>query len=136
MTSAEYRIHEDLNLIEVCYEGIVEIADVESYVEEVLKRRILTEGMVEYVDLSRVTDLKGDYPAACGLTDMLLPWISQGWRGSVFFTPRDQLFGMVRMLDASLAGAQQTPTVALIARRQATPLCHVRQLLLDHEQGA
>jgi len=135
MSGADYRVHEDLNLIEVSYEGVVEVADVESYITEVLKRGLLTEGTVEYVDLSRVTDLKGDYQTASVLKDLLLQWISQGWRGSVFFTPRDHLFGMIRMLDASLAGVQENPTVAMIPRRQATPLSHVRGLLADHEQG-
>ena len=80
MSSFDYHVHTDLNLIEVHPSGVVQISDIRSYAQEVLSLDIVTEGTIEYYDLSEMTILKGGYESARGLTDLLSKWISRGWR--------------------------------------------------------
>ena len=68
MSNFDYHVHTDLNLIEVHPSGVVQISDIAAYAQEVLSLDILTEGTVEYFDLSEMTNLNADYESACTLT--------------------------------------------------------------------
>ena len=48
MSSFDYHLHTDLNLIEVRPAGVVQISDIVSYAEEALSLDIITEGTIEY----------------------------------------------------------------------------------------
>ena len=136
MSNLEYRVHTDLNLIEVHPSGAVQISDIVSYAREVLSLDIITEGTIEYYDLSEMTDLNADYQSAHGLTGLLGRWISHGWKGSVFFTPQEYQFGMIRMMGAIVESIQEAPEVVMIPRREPTELGEVRDLIAEARQSS
>lgn len=129
MSSLDYHVHPDLNLIEVHPSGVVQISDIASYAREALSLDILNEGTVEYYDLSEMTDLDADYQSALGLTGLLQEWISRGWQGSVFYTPREIQFGMIRMMGAVVDSIQNESHVVMIPRREPSALSDVRNLV-------
>ncbi len=134
MSSFDYHIHADLNLIEVRPTGVVEISDIMSYAQEALSLDIVTEGTIEYYDPSKVTDISGDYTSAMRLTGLFRKWFSCGWQGGVFFAPQDHQFGMIRMISAIAEGVQGAPAPMLIPRREPTALGEVRDFLAENRQ--
>ncbi len=134
MSSFDYHVHTDLNLIEVHPFGVVQISDIRSYAQEVLSLDIVTEGTIEYYDLSEMTILKGGYESARGLTGLLSKWISRGWQGSVFFTPQEYQFGFIRMMGAIVENIEDEPPVVMIPRREPTALGEVRDLIAERRQ--
>ena len=136
MGTLDYHVHADLNLIEVRPFGMVNVADVASYAQELLSRDVITEGTIEYYDLSKMTNLDGDYQSAYGLTGLLREWISRGWHGSVFFTPREFQFGMIRMMGAILEGIQASPAVVMIPRREPVTLPEARKLIDERRRSS
>ena len=136
MSSFNFHVHTDLNLIEVHPSGVVQISDIVSYAKEALSLDIVTEGTIEYYDLSEMTNLNGDYKSARGLTGLFLEWISRGWHGSVFFTPQDYQFGMIRMMGAIVESIQDVPAVVMIPRREPAALGEARELIAECKQIA
>jgi hypothetical protein len=134
MSSFHYYVHTDLNLIEVHPSGVVQISDIVSYAQEALSLDIVTEGTIEYYDLSEMTNLCADYESARGLTGILRKWISRGWQGSVFFTPQEYQFGIIRMMGAIVENIQDTPAVVMIPRREPIALGEVRDLIAECRQ--
>jgi hypothetical protein len=134
MGSIDYHFHTDLNLIEVQPSGVVQASDIVSYAQEALSLDIVTEGTIEYHDLSGMSHFNGDYESARGLTGLLLEWISRGWQGSIFFAPRDQQFGMIRMMGTILKNIQDTPAAVMVPRREPTALGEVRDLIAEYRQ--
>jgi hypothetical protein len=134
MSSFHYYVHTDLNLIEVHPSGVVQISDIVSYAQEALSLDIVTEGTIEYYDLSEMTNLCADYESARGLTGILREWISRGWQGSVFFTPQEYQFGIIRMMGAIVENIQDTPAVVMIPRREPIALGEVRDLIAECRQ--
>ena len=113
---------------------MVQISDIASYVEEALSLGVATEGTVEYYDLSEMTNLNADYQSARGLTGLLQEWLSRGWQGSLFFTPQEYQFGMIRMMGAIVESIQDAPAVVMIPRREPTALGEVRDFIAEHRQ--
>jgi hypothetical protein len=136
MSSFDYHVHTDLNLIEVHPLGAVQISDIRSYAQEVLSLDIVNEGTIEYYDLSETTNLKGGYESARGLSGLLQEWISRGWQGSVFFTSEEYQFGFIRMMGAIVENIQEEPPVVMIPRREPTALGEVRDLIAECRQDA
>ncbi len=134
MSSFDYHVHTDLNLIEVHPSGVVQISDIRSYAQEALSLDIVTEGTIEYYDLSEMTNLNVDYQSAYGLTRLLSKWLARGWQGSVFFTPQEYQFGFIRMMGAIVENIQDEPPVVMIPRREPTALGEVRDLIAEHRQ--
>ena len=134
MSGFDYHVHTDLNIIEVNPSGVVQIYDIMSYAEEILSLDILTEGTIEYYDLSEMTKLNVNYELARGLTGLLRKWISRGWQGSVFFTPRGYQFAMIRMFGAIVENIQAETAVVMIPRREPTALGEVRDLIAERRQ--
>ena len=79
MNVYDYHVHTDLNLIEVRAAGVVQVSDILSYSKEVLSLDIVTEGTVEYYDLSEMTNLNLDYNSAHALNEELEQWLLRGW---------------------------------------------------------
>ena len=134
MSKFDYHVHTDLNLIEVRPVGVVQISDIISYANEALSLDIVTAGTIEYYDLSEMTDLNGHYISALRLTGLLQEWLARGWEGSVFFTPREFQFGMIRMIGAIAKGIRGAPAAVMIPRREPTALAEVRNLIAEHKQ--
>jgi hypothetical protein len=134
MSGFDYSVHTDLNLIEVRPSGVVHLADILSYAQEVLSLGVVTEGTIECYDLSEMTNLSLDYQSARALTEALREWLSRGWQGSVFFTPQDHQFGMIRMIGAVVESIEGAPGGMMIPRREPTPLGEVRNLIAEHRQ--
>lgn len=130
--SLDYCFHEELNLIEVHPVGVVKIPDIATYAQEILARDLLTEGTIEYYDLSGMTNLEGNFSDAFGLSGLIRNWISRGWHGSVFFTPSQYQFGMIRMMGSIAENVLAAPSVAMIPRREPTALGDVRAVIADH----
>ncbi len=134
MSNFDYHVHTDLNLIEVRPAGVVQISDIASYAQEALSLDLITEGTIEYYDLSEMTNLNADYNSVHGLTGLLAKWASLGWQGSVFFTPQEYQFGMIRMMGAVLESIQEAPAVVMIPRREQIALGEVRDLIAEFTQ--
>ena len=134
MSSFDYHFHTDLNVIEVRPAGVVEISDIVSYAEEVLSLDLINEGTIEYYDLSEMTDLNGSYKSMLGLTGLLREWVSRGWQGSVFFTPQEYQFGMIRMIGAVVDRIPSQSAVPMIPRRQPLALGEVRELIEERRR--
>ena len=78
MSSFDYHVHTDLNLIEVHPSGVVQISDIRSYAQEALSLNIVTEATIEYYDLSEMTNLNLDYNSAHELAETLQECLSSG----------------------------------------------------------
>jgi hypothetical protein len=131
MSDFDYHVHTDLNLIEVHPSGVVQVSDIVSYAQQVLSLDFLKKGTIEYYDLSEMTSLDTDYKSVRGLAALLEEWISHGWQGSVFSTPRESQFGMIRMIGGILESIQDAPAVVMIPRREPTALGEVRDLISE-----
>jgi hypothetical protein len=129
MSNLDYHVHTELNLIEIRPTGEVKVEDILSYAHEVLSRDILTEGTIEYYDLSGMTNLRADYESAWGLSGALQEWVSSGWHGSVFYTPEPYQFGMIRMMGAILESIQDAPDVLMIPSHEPLALEQVRSII-------
>ena len=134
MSSFKYNFHTDLNLIEVHPSGNVQISDILSYAQETLSLDLVTKGTIEYYDLSEMTNLNADYNSLQRLAGLFEKWISLGWQGSVFFTPQEYQFGMIRMMGTFLESIQDAPAVVMIPRREPTALGEVRDLIAEVTQ--
>ena len=134
MSDLDYHVHLDLNLIEVRPAGVVQISDILSYSKEVLSLGIVTEGTIEYYDLSEMTNLNLDYNSAYALTESLQEWLSYGWQGSVYYTPQDYQFGMIRMIGTVVESIQGAPDRIMIPRREPIALGDVRDFIAESRQ--
>ena len=109
----------------------VKISDILSYSKEMLSLDIVTEGTLEYYDLSEMTNLDLDYKSAYALNGELQKWLSRGWQGSVFFTPQTYQYGMIRMIGAVMGSIQGAPSGMMIPRREPIALDEVRDLITE-----
>ncbi len=134
MSDFDYHFHTELNLIEVHPAGVVQLSDILSYFEEVLSLDLVTEGMIEYVDLSKMTNFSLDYQAANGLTKVLEKWLARGWQGSVFFTPQEYQFGTVRMIGTIAESLEGALGGMMIPSREPISLDEVRDLIAQRRQ--
>lgn len=134
MSSFDYCVHSDLNLIELHPRGVVEISHILSYAQEALSLDVVTEGTIEYYDLSEMANLKLDYRSASALTKTLEEWLSRGWEGSVYYAPRDYQFGMIRMIGVVADFTEGAPTRTMIPSRRPIALSDVRQYIAEHRQ--
>ncbi len=134
MSDFDYHVHIDLNLIEVRPTGVVQISDILSYSKEVLSLDIVTEGTIEYYDLSEMKNLNVDYKSAYAFTGALQEWLSRGWQGSVYFTPQEYQFGMIRMIGAVVECIQGVPDRIMIPRREPISLGEVRDFIAECRQ--
>ena len=134
MSAFDYHVHTDLNLIEVHPSKVVQISDIVSYALEIVSLDHLTEGTLEYYDLSEVTELNLDIESAAGLIGILRRWISRGWQGSVFFTPQEFQFRLIWMMGEIVESIQRTPDVVMIPRREPTALGEVRAFIAECRQ--
>ena len=129
MSGFDYHVHTDLNLIEVHPAGVVQITDILSYSKEMLSLDIVTDGTVEYYDLSEMTNLNLDYKSACTLNGELQRWLSCGWQGSLYFTPQAYQYGMIRMIGAVVESIEGAPEGMMIPRREPIALDEVRDFI-------
>ena len=134
MNRFDYRFHADLNLLEVRPAGVVHVTDILAYATEALSQGLVREGTVEYYDLSGMTNFGLDYESACALTEKLQEWLAHGWHGSVFFTPQDYQFGIIRMIGAVAGSIDGAPEGMMIPRREPVPLDKVRHLVSEHRE--
>jgi hypothetical protein len=134
MSDFDYHFHTELNLIEVHPAGVVQLSDILSYSEEILSLDLVTEGMIEYIDLSEMTNFSLDYQSAKGLTKVLGKWLALGWLGSVFFTPQEYQFGTVRMIGTITESLEGGFGGMMIPRRESTSLEEVRDLVIQHRR--
>lgn len=135
MSSFDYKVHADLNLIEAWPAGEVQLSDILSYAQEVLSLGLVTEGTIEYYDLSGMTNLNLDYQSACALTQTLREWMSRGWQGSAFFTPRDFQFGMIRMIGMVLESQEDSPSGLMFPLREPCAPSEVRDLIAGRRRA-
>ena len=134
VSSLDYHAHTDLNLIEVRPAGVVQLSDILSYGQEVLSLDLVTEGTIEYYDLSEMTKLNLNYHSAHALSETLQEWLSCGWQGSVFFTPEEFQFGMIRMVGAVAESIEGEPGRMMFPRREPIALGEVRGFIAEHRQ--
>lgn len=134
MSSFDYHVHTDLNLIEVRPAGVVQLSDILSYAQEVLSFDLVTQGTIEYYDLSEMTNLSLDYQSACALTETLREWLWRGWQGSIYFTPQEYQFGMIRMISVVVDSIEGAPRGMMVPRREPTALGEVRDLIAQRRQ--
>ena len=134
MSNYHYQFHTGLNLIEVHYTGAIQLSDITSYIQEILSLDLVTEGSIEYVDLSEMTNLTLDYKSANMLIGALQECVARGWQGSVYFAPRDYQFGTIRMLGAIADSLEGTFGGMMIPRREPISLAEVRDLIAQHKQ--
>ncbi len=131
MSSLNYEFHSTLNLIELHPTGVVKIADILSYSKEVLTLGIVTEGTVEYYDFSEMTNLAVDYQSANSLQEALRDWVERGWLGSVYFTPNDYQYGIIRMLSAILDSIEGAAGELMVPSREPVALGDVRAYIAE-----
>jgi len=134
MSDYDYHVHTGLNLIEVHPAGVVQLSDILSYAQEVLSRDLITEGTIEYVDLSEMTNLSLDYKTANALNGTLQKWSARGWQGSIFFAPQAHQFGMIRMIGAIAGGLEGSLGGMMIPSREPISLDEVRDLIAQRRQ--
>ncbi len=134
MSGYDYNVHTGLNLIEVHPAGLVQLSDILTYAKEVLSLDLVTEGTIEYVDLSEMTHLSLDYESAHNLTGTRQEWLARGWQGSVFFTPQEHQFGMIRMIGAVAESLEGSLGEMMIPRREPISLDEVRDLIAQRRQ--
>jgi len=134
MGGFDHHVHVDLNLIEVRPSGVVQVSDILSYAQEVLLLDLITEGTIEYYDLSEMTNLELDYKSARSLSDTLRDWLSRGWAGSVYFTPEAYQFGMIRMIGAVVESIQGAPGGMMIPTHEPIALEEVRSFVAGRSQ--
>lgn len=129
MADMVYRVHQELNLVELKPVGEVHIEDILSYGHGLLDDGVIHQGTIEYVDMSDMTNLFIDYNGAQRLVEMHTKWFSAGWLGSVYFTPKDFQFGIIRMLGTVIESIPNRPTRVMIPLREKTPLEQLRGLI-------
>lgn len=108
MRAFDYRVQPELNLIEVRPSRDFTTGDIAACAGEILAGEQIREGTFEHCELSGVTSVCSDYASAAQLIDPLRGWLSHGWKRSVFFSPQEQHFAAIRMIEAmaeSLPGA-------------------------------
>ena len=136
MSAFDYHVHTDLGLIEVHPTGVVHLSDILLYAQEVLSLDLITEGTIEYYDLSKMTNLSVDYRSARALSETLQKWVSRGWHGSVFFTPEEYQFGMIRMIGVVAEFIEGAPDRMMIPCREPIRLAEVRDFIAEHRQDS
>jgi hypothetical protein len=133
-TSFDYHVHTDLNLIHVRPVGVVQIADILSYAQEVLSLDLVTEGTIEYYDLSEMTSLDLAHDTARALSETLQAWLARGWHGSVFYTHEEFQYGMIRMIGAVVESIETAPGSMMFPVRDPIALAQVRDLIAERRQ--
>ena len=96
----------------------------------------VTAGTIEYYDFSEMTNLSVDYQSAHALREALRDWLARGWEGSVFFTPRDYQFGMIRMIGAVMESIHGAPSEYMIPSREPIALAEIRNFIDEHRQSS
>ena len=134
MSNYDYQFHTGLNLIEVHFAGAIQLSDILLYAQEILSLDLITEGTIEYVDLSEMTSLSLDYKSAKMLTGTLQECVAHGWQGSIHFAPQDYQFGTIRMIGAIVESLEGAFGGMVIPRREPTSLDEVRDLIAQHRQ--
>ena len=66
MSSMNYVFHKELNIIELTPVGEVNIRDITSYGNELIQKDLIQVGVIEYVDMSNMTNLIIDYDSNQG----------------------------------------------------------------------
>lgn len=135
MGSFDYHFRADLNLVEVRPAGVVQLSDILLYAQDVLSLGLVTEGTIEYYDLSEMTNLNLDYQSACELTETLREWVSRGWQGSAFFTPRVYQFGMIRMIGMVVESIEGAPKGMMFPIREPCAPGEVRDLIAKRRKA-
>lgn len=132
MAEMNHQVHHELNVIELKPVGEVHVKDILSYGNSLLDDGVMREGTIEYVDMSGMTNLLVDYRSAQRLVELHRTWLSAGWFGSVFFTPKDFQFGIVRMVGSIVEAIPGAPSGTMIPLREETPLDQLRGLITAH----
>ena len=134
MSHIEYHVHTGLNLIEAHFAGVVQLSDLLSYTEELLSLDLVTEGTIEYADLSEMTNFSLDYKSAIQLDNTFQKMLTRGWQGSVVFTPQEYQFGIIRMIGAVAGSIEGALDILMIPIREPISLDEVRDLIAQHRQ--
>ena len=135
MASMKYIVHESLNVIELKPVGEVHVEDICTYGNELLSEGVMRDGTIEYVDMSGMTGMTVSYSSAHSLVDMHVRWLSAGWYGSIYYTPNDTQFGIVRMVRAIVECIPGSPTGIMVPSRERVPLEEARALISRSIQG-
>jgi len=98
MAAMDYSYNTDLNLVILRPNGVVSIENILSYGNELLEKGYMTQGTIEYVDMSEIKDLSINYSSAHNLVTMHDKWLDAGWFGSYYYAPRDIHIGIVNMV--------------------------------------
>ena len=132
----QYQFHTELNVVELTPVGGVHVNDILAYGHELVDRGLMRDGTVEYVDMSAMTNLIVDYSSARLLGSMHERWLEAGWFGSVYFTPEDLQFGIVRMVGAIVEGVSGAPSGIMVPLRERTALDQLRAVVRHHTDQA
>jgi len=128
----QYQVHREINVVELAPVGEVHVKEILAYGHELVDRGLMREGTIEYVDMSAMTNLVVDYASAQLLSRMHDRWLEAGWFGSVYFTPKDLQFGIVRMVSAIVEGIPGAPSGIMVPLREQTPLDQLRAVVQRH----
>ena len=134
MSHIDYHVHTGLNLIEARFTGVVQLSDLLLYTEELLSLDLVTEGTIEYADLSEMTNFSLDYMSATQLDNTFQEMLTRGWQGSVVFTPQEYQFGIIRMIGAIAGSIGGALDILMIPIREPISLDEVRDLIAQHRQ--
>ena len=134
MSDIDYHFHAELNLIESHLAGVVQLSDLLSYTQELLSLDLVTEGTIEYADLSEMTNFSLDYKSAIQLDNTFQELLTRGWQGSVVFTPQEYQFGIIRMMGAIAESLEGALYGMMIPIRGPISLDEVRDLIALHRQ--
>ena len=80
--------------------------------------------------MSDMTNLTVSYSSARELVAFHNRWLSSGWFGSFYYTPKDHQFAIVRMVAAIVECLPDSPTGLMVPSRERVPLEEVRDLII------
>lgn len=132
MAEMNYTVHEQLNLIELRPLSEVNVEDICAYGNRLVDQGIMRDGTIEFVDMSDITGLTVSYASARDLADFHNRWLSAGWFGSFYYTPKDSQFGIVRMVRAIVECIPNSPTGMMVPCRKRIPLEEARDFISKH----
>ena len=115
-----YSFDEKRNLVVLRPSGSIDVQEILEYGSALLDEGVISDGLVEYVDMSGMTNLSVDYNSAQRLVEMHRKWIDHGWIGSLYYTPLDVQFGIVRMVAAMVSAVDPEFDHPMIPLREPT----------------
>jgi hypothetical protein len=95
-----YYFDEGAGLIRSTATGVIQIADLLAYLENILADHEISPRFVEIVDFEGVVDFKISYSDTSPLGVIWRQYVEKGCLGTVVYAPRDLTYGIARMMQA------------------------------------